>query len=110
MDVNVDNIIISLLDKTKTISKYFIGIKFDKSIRPLDHYKTILQMSGYVKTFKVKYEYKDTNNKLMSCCIDVEKLLKKYKALSIKIKDLKSITLNTLPVYDDRYGKNKKNI
>ena len=65
-------------------------------------------MSGYVKTFKVKYEYKDTNNKLMSCCIDVEKLLKKYKPLSIKIKDLKSITLNTLPVYDDRYGKNKK--
>ena len=46
----------------------------------------------------------------MSCCIDVEKLLKKYKALSIKIKDLKSITLNTLPVYDDRYGKNKKNV
>ena len=29
-DVNVDNIVISKLVKTKTNSKYLIGIKFDK--------------------------------------------------------------------------------
>ena len=31
-DVNVENIVISKLIKTKTNSKYFIGIKFDKAI------------------------------------------------------------------------------
>ena len=34
-DVYVDNIVISKLVKTKTNSKYLIGIKFDKAIRPL---------------------------------------------------------------------------
>ena len=38
-------------------------------------------MSGYVKTFKVKYIDKDKNNKLMSFNIDREKLLGKYKAI-----------------------------
>ena len=32
LDVNVDNIVISKLVKTKTNSKYLIGIKLDKSI------------------------------------------------------------------------------
>ena len=40
-------------------------------------------MSGYVKTFKVK----EGDNKLMSLRIGDEKLLKKYKAISTKIKD-----------------------
>ena len=51
-DVNVDNIVISKLVKTKTNSKYLIGIKFDKAVRP-----SVLLMSkmrGYVKRFKVK--------------------------------------------------------
>ena len=51
-DVNVDNIVISKLVKTKTNSKYLIGIKFDKAARP-----SVLLMSkmrGYVKRFKVK--------------------------------------------------------
>ena len=34
-DVNVDNIVISKLIETKTNSKYLIGIKFDKAIKPL---------------------------------------------------------------------------
>ena len=56
-------------------------------------------MSGYVKTVKAE----DKNNKLMSFRIDDEKLLEKYKAILTKIKDLKDIELNTLPVHDDRY-------
>ena len=60
-------------------------------------------MSGYVKTFKVE----DKINKLMSLRRDDEKLLEKYKAIWIKIEDLKNIELNALPVYDDRYIKTK---
>ena len=37
-------------------------------------------MSGYDKTFKVKYGDKDKNNKLMSFRINDEKLLEKHKA------------------------------
>ena len=61
-------------------------------------------MSGYVKTLKVKDGDKDKNNKLMSFCIDDEKLLEKYK---VKIEDWKYIELNALPVYDGRYIKIK---
>ena len=104
-DVNVDNIVISKLVKTKTNSKYLIGIKFDKAIRPL--VLIMPKMSGYVKTFKVKDGDKDKNNKLMSFRIDDEKLLEKYKAIRTKIEDFKNIELNALPVYDDRYIKSK---
>ena len=41
-DVNVDNIVISKLVKTKNNSKYLIG------------YLDMPKMSGYVKTFKVE--------------------------------------------------------
>ena len=67
-------------------------------------------MSGYVKTFKVKEGDRDKNNKLMSFPIADEKLLEKYKAICTKIEDLKSIELNALPVYDDRYISQNKNI
>ena len=73
----------------------------DKTIRPL--VLIMPKMSGYVKTFKVK----EGNNKLMSFRIDDEKLLEKYKAIRIKIEDLKNIKLNALPVHDDRYIKTK---
>ena len=43
----------------------------------------------------------------MSFRIDDEKLLEKYKAIWIKMKDLKNIKLNVLPVFDDRYIKTK---
>ena len=83
-DVNVDNIVISKLVKTKTNSKYLIGY-LDKTIRPL--VLIMPKMSGYVKTFKVK----EGNNKLMSFRMDNEKLLEKYKAIWIKIEDLKML-------------------
>ena len=38
-------------------------------------------MSGYVKIFKVKEGDKNKSNKLMSFCIDDEKLLEKRKAI-----------------------------
>ena len=69
-DVNVDNIVISKLVKTKTNSKCLIGY-LDKAIRPL--VLIIPKMSGYVKTFKVE----DKINKLMSFRINDEKLLGK---------------------------------
>ena len=58
-------------------------------------------MSGYVKTFKEK------SHKLMSLCIDVDTLSEKYKTISSKIEDLKNVSLNALPDYDDRYIKPK---
>ena len=55
-EVNVNNIVISKLVKTKTNSKYLIG-NLDKSVRPL--VLIMRKMSGYVKTFKVKDGDKD---------------------------------------------------
>ena len=43
----------------------------------------------------------------MSLHIDDDQLLEKYKTLWTKIEDLKSIELNALPVYDNRYTKSK---
>ena len=103
-DVNVGNIVISKLVKTKTNSKYCIGY-LDKAIRSL--VLIMPKMSGYIKTFKVKEGHEDKSNKLMFFRIDVEKLLEKYKAISPKIEDLKNIELNALPVYYDRYIKTK---
>ena len=103
-DVNVDNIVISKLVETKTNSKYLIGY-FDKVITSL--VLILPKMRGNVKTFKVKDGDKVTNIKLMSFCIDDEKLLEKYKTIWTKIENLKKIELNALPVYDDRYIKTK---
>ena len=90
-DINVDNIVISKLAKTKTDSKYCIGY-LDNFIRPL--VLIILKMDGYVKTFKVK----DKSNKLISFRIDNQKLLEKYKANWIKTEGLTNFKLNALPV------------
>ena len=103
-DVNVDNIVISKLVKTKTSSKYLIGCS-DKDIRPL--VLIIHKMRGYAKKFKVKDGHKNKNNKLMPFQIDDVKLLEKYKAIWTNIEVLKNIELNTLPVYNDRYMKTK---
>ena len=86
-DVNVENIVISKLLKTKINSKYLIAIKIDKSIRPL--VLIMRKMSGCVKTFKVKEGDKDKNEKLISFRIEDEKLLGDYKAIWTKIEDLK---------------------
>ena len=45
----------------------------DKAIRPL--VLKVSKMGGYVKTFKIKDGDKDKNNKLISFCIDDEKIL-----------------------------------
>ena len=55
-EVNVNNIVMSKLVKTKTNSKYLIG-NLDKTVRPL--VLIMRKMSGYVKTFKVKDGDKD---------------------------------------------------
>ena len=89
LDVNVDDIVNSKLVKTKSNSKYFIGITFHKAITILDR-----------KTFKVKKGDKDKNNKLLLCIDD--KLWEKYKAFSTKVEDLQNI-LNALLVYNDIY-------
>ena len=70
-DVYVGNITISKLIKTETNSKYFDGY-LDKLIRPL--VLTLPKKRWYVKTFKVKDEDKDKNNKLISFCVDDDKL------------------------------------
>ena len=61
------------------------------------------KMSEYVKTFKVK----NKNNNLTSFHINDQKLLEKHETIWTKIEDLKSVELNTLPVYDDRYIETK---
>ena len=50
-DVNVGNIAISKLVKTKTNFNYLIGY-LNKTIRPL--VLIMPKMSGYIKTFKIK--------------------------------------------------------
>ena len=65
------------------------------------------KISGHVKTFKVKDGDKYKNNKLVSFRIDYEKLLEKYKATWTNIEDLKSIELNALPAYHNRYKRKK---
>ena len=74
----------------------------DKAIRAI--VLIMPKMSGYVKTFKVK----EGNNKLMPFwrweAFDDEKLLKKYKATSTNIENLKN---TKLPVCDDRHVKTK---
>ena len=65
-------LIIQLSQKQKLILS--IGY-VDKAIKPL--VLIIPKMSGYVKTFKVKDEDKDKNNKLMSLRIGDEKLFVK---------------------------------
>ena len=79
-DVNVDNIVILKLVKTKTNSKNLIGY-LDKTIRPL--LLIMPKMSRYFKTFKVK----EGHNKLMFFSIDDEKLLQKDKGIWTKIED-----------------------
>ena len=77
----------------------------DKVIRSL--VLILLKMSGYVKTFKVKDEDENKNNKFMCFRIDYKKLLQKNKTIWTKIEDLNNIELNDLPLYDDKYTKNK---
>ena len=85
-DVNLDNIVISKVVKTKINSMYLI-VYLDKDIRPL--VLIIPRMSGYVKTFNIE----DKINKSMSFRINGEKLLEKYKAILTNIEDLKNVNV-----------------
>ena len=60
-DVDVVNIVIPNLVKTKTNSKYFIGYS-EKDIRPL--VSIMPKTSGYVKTFQIE-------NKSINLCLSV---------------------------------------
>ena len=99
MNVNVGGIVISKLIKTKANSKYLIGY-FNKSIKSLA--LIMPKVSGCLKafkrhkTFKVKDEDKDINEKLMSFHINNEKLLENCWAIWTKIEDLKNIELIAL--------------
>ena len=73
-DVSVNNIVISKQVETKNNSKYLIRY-LDKFIRQL--VLILPKMNRYVKTFKVKSEDENKNNKLMSLHIYDDKLLEK---------------------------------
>ena len=49
--------------------------------------------------------FKETNNELISFCMDYEKLLEQHKTIWNNIENLKNIELITLTVSDDRYIK-----
>ena len=75
------------LIETKNNYKYQIGY-LDDVTRPL--VLVLYKRRGYFKTFIVKDGDED-HNKLISFHINDEKLLEKYKTISTKIEDLKSI-------------------
>ena len=103
-DVNVNDIIISNIFKTKTNSKYLIGIKLDKAIRPL-----VLIIP--IKLFKVKEEDQGKSKKLISFCIDDKKLLAKYKTIWNKIENLKTYRIQCCKsLWWEIYKKQNKNI
>ena len=57
----MDNIVILKLVKTKTNSKYVIGIKINKTVRAL--VLIMPKMGGYLNMFKVKEGDKDKSSK-----------------------------------------------
>ena len=77
-DVNVDDIFISKLVKTKNNIKYMVGY-LDKVMRLL--VLIMPKMSEYIKTFKVIDGDKDQNNKLIPFRIYNEKLLEQYRTI-----------------------------
>ena len=54
-----------------------------------------------IRYLKLKKDIRiKTKKKLMSLCIDDEKLLEKYTTIRTKSEDLKNIELNAVPLYD----------
>ena len=102
-DVIIDNIVISKLIKTNNLEN--LTGYLDEATWPL--FLMLPKISGYVKTFRDKSKDKNKDNKLMSFCIDKDKLLQKYKTIWTRIEDLQNVELNALSVYDDRYVKTK---
>ena len=75
-DVNFDNAVISKLFETKTNCKYWIGYLGEVMSLIL----MLPKVNGFVKTCKFK------DNKLISFCINDEKLLETYKTIWTKMK------------------------
>ena len=100
--------VVSKLIEMMNNSKCFLIGYLDDVIRPL--FLILPKMNGYVKAFQDKGGGKNKNSKLMSLHIDDDKLLEKYKTIWTKMEDLKNIELDALPVYDDRYKKQKSEL
>ena len=77
----------------------FYRLKADNSVRPLCI--MLHEMSGYIK-------YSDNGGKNMSFMIDDERVLVKYSEIWNKIKKTLGIKFHGMPVYDEKYVKNKR--
>ena len=82
-NVNVNNIVLSILVESENNYNYLIGC-LDEVIIPL--VLILFKMNGYVKTSKVKNWDKDKYNKLIYFCIIDEFLLKSMKTFRLRLK------------------------
>ena len=98
--INVNQIVIS--DKTQHSDdgfKYFIVCKEDQVVKPL---RIILpQMSGYIKYF-------ENRGKNMSFEIKDDSVLDKFNEIWDKIKNILNKKFHSMPVYNEKYIKAKK--
>ena len=67
----------------------------------------LLELTRYVKTFKLKGGNKGKNNKLMFLQIHDDELLEKNKTIWTKMEGLLIIKVNALPVHDESHIKTK---
>ena len=61
-----------------------------------------------LRHLKIKVNIKTRKINLISLCIDDDKSLEIYETIQAEIEDFKSIELDSLTVYDDRYKKQNK--
>ena len=61
-----------------------------------------------LRNLKIKVNIKTRKINLISLCIDDDKSLEIYETIQAEIEDFKSIELDSLTVYDDRYKKQNK--
>ena len=61
-----------------------------------------------LRHLKIKVNRKTRKINLISLCIDDDKSLEIYETIQAEIEDFKSIELDSLTVYDDRYKKQNK--
>ena len=98
--INVNQIVIS--DKIQHSDdgfKYFIVCKEDQVVKPL---RIILpQMSGYIKYF-------ENRGKNMSFEIKDDSVLDKFNEIWDKIKNILNKKFHSMPVYNEKYIKAKK--
>ena len=61
-----------------------------------------------LRHLKIKVNIKTRKINLISLCIDDDKSLEIYETIQAEIEDFKSIELDSLTIYDDRYKKQNK--